>query len=202
MKTLVKTIAICMAFSTIACNNDDNNNETVEQNLVFENNNSIVLPDGSGSLIDDPVHVPGIATTTISVNQKGVIAKPWKVNISLELNYLRPDATVFQLYAPSGESCKIFEKIYCRFSAGNIITFNSGAVFPIAEYSHVVTGDYLPSTGVFNAQADDLAAFLEGQEIEGVWTLKITDTRQNDVDNPQDEKLLRWKIEFETGALE
>lgn len=202
MKNLVKTIAICVAFSTIACNNDENNNETVEQNLVFENNNSIVLPDGRGSLFNDPVHTPGIATTTISVNQKGIIAKPWKVNISLELNYLRPEATVFQLYAPSGESCKIFEKVDCRFRAGNIITFNSGAVFPIAQNTYVATGNYLPSTGVFNGQADNLATFLEGQEIEGVWTLKITDTRQNDVDNPEDEKLLRWKLEFDRDALQ
>ena len=202
MKNIVKAIMICVAFSTVACNNDDNNNETVEQNLVFENNNAIVIPDATGGWLDP--NVPAIISSAISVDAKGRIVKPWKVNISLELNYFHASYTDFELFAPSGESCKLINQLYCRYIAGNIVTFNSGAISPIQQYSFpVATGSYLPSTGLQNVQADNLGAFLEGKDIDGVWTLKITDRVNDEIDtDPNDEKLVSWKLEFDRDALE
>lgn len=200
MKTLVKTIMICLAFSMIACNSDDNNNETLEESLVFENNETFIIPDATG---DFEATVPSVVRSSILVNKKGVIAKPWKVNIGLNLELRQVSSKYLELFAPTGESIKLINSGYYEFQAGNIVTFNSGAVSPIPPVSNPVpTGTYLPSSGSTNTPVVDLAAFLEGKEIDGTWTLKITDTRRDGDSDPVVEKVLGWKITFESDALQ
>jgi len=200
MKTLVKTMMVCLAFSMIACNSDDSKNETLEETLVFENNGMIIIPDATGNF---EATVPSVVRSSILINKRGVIAKPWKVNIGLNLELRQASSKYIELFAPTGESIKLINRGYYKFQAGNIVTFNSGAVSPIPPNSNPVpTGAYLPSGGSTNSPIVDLAAFLEGKEIDGTWTLKITDASRDGDSDPVVEKLLGWKLTFEDGALE
>lgn len=192
---------ICMSFLAACNSNDDSNND---QNLIFSNDTPVVIQDADfNNNVLDPVTIPGVTTSSITVNRTGTIAEPWKVNIHLDLSAVYASQHTVELFSPSGASIKLAERISASYVAGNIVTFNSGAVGTIpAQQYPIVTGTYLPSSGLIGPHQNNLASFLEGKEIDGEWTLKITDHSGDDDNNSENEKINGWKLEFESGVFE
>ena len=107
-----------------------------------------------------------------------------------------------ELFAPSGASIKLCERVGGSFQSGNILTFSSGAVSPFPQNVNVIpTGTYLPSSGLIGPHQNNLGTFLQDKDISGQWTIKVTDYEIRDEDFPDDEKLNNWKLEFAADAL-
>lgn len=206
MKNFVKTLIICVALSFTACNSDDDKeivNETGKS--VFENNTAmpIVQAIEAGTVID-PIITPSYTVSTITVDRSGTISKPWKVSVHLNMSSGYGEQYTIELFAPTGQSIKLFERLRVSFLAGNTVTFNSGAVGTIQNYTYpVLSGSYLPSSGLLGPHQNNLATFFEGKEIDGEWKLKITAHYVSpDDDDASNETLNGWKLEFADGALE
>ena len=193
-----------MVLSLTACSSDDSNDtvtEPVVENLVFESAAPMPFPKATQTNWNSPV-ISGVATSSVNVDRLGTIGKPWRVSVHLDMNSHFARQYTVELFAPSGASIKLCERVGGSFQSGNILTFSSGAVSPFPQNVSVIpTGTYLPSSGLIGPHQNNLGTFLQDKDISGQWTIKVTDYEVVDEDFPENEKLNNWKLEFAADAL-
>jgi len=204
MKNFVNMLTACVVLSFTACSSDDRNDNVTEpdvENLVFEKTVPMPLPKATQTNFNSPV-IYGVASSSITVDRSGTIAKPWRVSVHLDLNSHYTRQYTIELFTPSGASIRLCERVGGSFQSGNILTFNSGAVSPFPQNVNVIpTGTYLPSSGLIGPHQNNLGTFLQDKDISGQWTIKVTDYEIVDEDFPEAEKLNNWKLEFAADAL-
>ena len=204
MKNFLNIVVACIVLSCTACSSDDDQDHVmapVVEDLVFENTTPMPFPKATQANLNSPV-VNGVATSSVTVDRVGTVGKPWQVSVHLDMNSHYAKQYIVELFAPSGASIKLCERVGGYFQSGNILTFNSGAVSPFPQnVGPIPTGIYLPSSGLIGPHQNNLGTFLQDKDISGQWTIKVTDYEIRDEDFPDDEKLNNWKLEFAVDAL-
>ncbi len=193
MKTL-NTFIIIIAFSFFSCNKDDE--ATKNNDLVFENLNSVNIPDKTDTFPELPI------TSEINVTATGTLKdlSKFTLEMNIEHNYQRD--LQFELIAPDG-TAKTF--IYRRGLAGKYLAnqklrFNSTFTNQLSDDGiDFLSGNYKECKGSISNQVpalDPIFQFLINKNINGIWKLRATDW---EVVNSGSIK--SWRLVFNEGAL-
>ena len=202
-------IILCLTAVALitACSKDDDNNVYVKApsaKIEVENLNAVPLFDAMANNVSSAV-----AESKITVTNEGTIGDGSKVTVNMDLAHTFASDLVIQIVSPTGESCTLLKRALSGtddtssdFIAGNLVAFNAAAAGEIAAVEGVIsTGVYLPTAGLNTAPANveltNLGDFFNGKSIKGDWSIKVTDYSPADTGT-----LNKWKITFETGALQ
>ena len=193
MKTL-NTFIIIIAFSFFSCNKDD---EAPKNNdLVFENLNSVNIPDKTDTFPELPI------TSEINVTATGSLKdlSKFTLEMNIEHNYQRD--LQFELIAPDGTT-KTF--IYRRGLAGKYLAnqklrFNSTFTNQLSDDGiDFLEGNYKECKGSVSSNpppVEPIFLFLQNKNVNGVWKLRATDW---EVVNSGSIK--SWRLVFNEGAF-
>ncbi len=185
---------------------------------THSNENVLIVPDGSSST--GIGGVPGTATSIITVNKSGIIGNPAKVSIEINLEGNWCGEVVVELISPSGLSVGLIKRMKVtgvagtnftgdgsNFDGNNTLTFNSLSTIQLpfnaldassafVSGNYATTGSNSATLEPINVLMTPLNTFFQDKNIEGNWKLKIYDMVQTDLN-----KLISWRIKFDTGAL-
>lgn len=223
LKTILAIIAL--ATTILSCSKDDPAPAVVVPPVVVVVPQSVASTHSNESILTVPdatvnITSPGSATSIITVNKSGIIADPSKVSIEINLEGTWCGEVVVELISPSGSSVGLLKRMgfvglsgadpagdSSNFDGNNTLTFNSLSTTQLPfealdASSAFVFGNYAP-TGFNSATLEPinvlmtpLNTFFQNKNIEGNWKLKIYDMVQTDIN-----KLISWRIKFDTGAL-
>ncbi len=149
-----------------------------------------------GTLISSDVFVP----------MTGTIVNPSAIVISVNLSHTWVGDIQLELVAPDGTSAYLINRVgngacgsNSNFNIANTLNFSSAysTLIPTGNTNfNVPTGNYAPTVGSFGGSAPDLAAFLTGKQINGIWALRGRDITAGDLG-----LIASWSLSIGPGVL-
>lgn len=136
---------------------------------------------------DVPVTIPDAyqATSTIDVDVSGALVD---VNVRLNISHSFAADLLVDLISPNGTYVRLINKVGGKGPDFDNLLLDD-------EASSSVVGQLAPVRGTF--RPEEALSFFDGTPVHGTWTLRITDTAEEDSGN-----LLGWELELVTATTE
>ena len=146
---------------------------------------------GVQAAMDLPISVGpdagSVTTSTIEISTSGLIASMRLLNLNIEHTYTGDLSG--RLTSPSGTTINLFNQPNCD-QANIFVNFDDNAAQSSGDFSGTCLGEAAAISGDFQPTESFLGSFV-GEEMQGTWTLEITDNLN--VDGGQ---LKGWELDF------
>ncbi len=139
----------------------------------------------------------GTAEATLNVSSNAIITD---VNVQIELSHDYPSDLTVTLVSPDGTEVELFTNVPSNYLNGSLPTGSdfSGTLFDDAATVAITDADngaVPPFAGTF--QPTGSLATFNGENVNGLWTLRVEDTNGND----RSGLLEQWTLIFERSAV-
>ena len=168
---------------------------------TFSSSGSVPIPDGGVACGD----YGATALSPLAVTAAGTITNPAAVMINININHSYVGDLLVRIIAPDATSCILMHHIGATICDGsgatlpgsNTLRFNSTYTTPLpTSLSTVPAGNYAPSGSTAFPAVGNLATFLTGKSINGMWTLSVMDHFGSFTGT-----IVGWNLVFNTTAL-
>jgi subtilisin-like proprotein convertase family protein len=152
------------------------------------NNDGVFTPASqlAATSTDVPVTIPDLKTITSTITVSGATGTIGDLNVNLTLHHTYDSDLVITLISPTGKTVTLANKN--GGSGDNFLgtIFDDQATTSISSGSAAFAGSFRPISSL---------ATLNGDDLNGVWTLQIADTVRRDSGT-----LNSWSLDFTTGS--
>lgn len=200
IKTFIVTTTTLVCLTSLilfeSCSKDETTTSPKNNDLVYENNNQVNIPEKVNGQAPTP------ANSEINVTATGTLKdiSKFTLEMNIEHNYQRD--LQFDLVAPDGTS-RTF--IYRRGLAGKYLLdqklrFNSTFTAQLSdEGNNFLAGNYKECKGSVSLNpppVDPIFQFLQNKNVNGIWKLRATDWEVVNTGS-----IKSWRLVFSQGAI-
>ncbi len=191
----ISFFSICFASSLllVSCSKND---EKSNNDLVFENNNQVNIPEKID--VQDPMP----ASSEINVTATGTLKDISKFTLEMNIQHDYQRDLEFVLIAPDNTSRTFIYRrgLSGKYQANQKLRFNSSFTAELPDDGqNFLAGNYKECKGSVSLNpplVEPIFQFLQNKNVNGVWKLRATDW---EVVNTG--KIISWRIIFSEGAI-